>query len=617
MRIRRFLPLAYAAVLAAGYALVFVVPWHVAAGAPAESSSYAVGFSNRASVAGVLLTAAALFALGIAGRKGADGRSFVREHPCSRGEAVPWQLVAVALLVAVTSAVFFAWIAYGTWTYGEKNYFLDRMAYVLNGNVPYRDMEFTYGPLLAYLPAAAWRALAPLGVSPVAAYEAVYVVLFASGVPLLAYAANRLGLARGQRAALFASTWAATAFNETVGINGLLVRFLLPVAAVLFFHARASKALERHGGPAALALGGWSFAAAAVCFAMSPEVGIACFLGLGVYLGWTARARRRREALWAFGGLMLAPALAVLAFGPAVFTHLRGMAGGALNFPVVPSPSVLVLLAALFGGAALLPRFLSADRPGAPALLALAVAGAVMLAGALGRADTSHVFFYGLVTVFGAAPLLAAARPRAFAAWVVLFALVFTLAHWLVIRYDYGAPIVDAAGRTPGISRRVSGRIALTVGLTRARGWTAWERGRAKPVSTEVDAFAAYRPLAAPLGFVDGTGLELGRRGWLASPYFRGVPFTPEQLATMEQHLEGAGYIMVEKSTAASLAQAATAQPARRVPGGSYAAYLMWPETFAERDSPPDLGRELRAYLAARYRVVTLIGPYAVLERKE
>lgn len=70
MRFRRLLPLAYAAVLVVAYVLVFVLPWHVAPGMPANSDSYAVGFSNRTSLAGALLAAGALFALGYASRRG-------------------------------------------------------------------------------------------------------------------------------------------------------------------------------------------------------------------------------------------------------------------------------------------------------------------------------------------------------------------------------------------------------------------------------------------------------------------------------------------------------------------------------------------------------------------
>jgi hypothetical protein len=619
MRFRRLLlAVAYAVVLAAGYALVFVAPWHAAPGSPSNSDSYAVGFSNRVSLLGVLFTAAALFGLGFVARK-RDGRPLVRSERPEKGEGVPWWLVALLLAVSVASAVFFVWISYRWWWYGEKNYFLDRLAYMVNGNVPYHDMEFTYGPLLAYLPSLAWRLLRPFGVPAQAAYGAVYVALFATGVPLLAYATNRLELTRGQRAALFAGVGACVAINETVGINGLLIRFLLPVAAVLFFHGRATEALARSGRDAALRLWLWAALAAVACFAVSPEVGIACFIAVGVYLAWLAVVMKRREAVWAILGLALTPLLAVASLGTALFTHLLGMASGALNFPVVPSPDVLVFLFALLGASALLPRFLCPDQPATPAMLGLGVIAAVMLAGALGRADTSHVYFYGVAAAFFAAPVLAAVWRPAFFTWILAFAVVFVAAHWMTVRYDYSGAIVDAAAGTPGVSRLEAGRLARLVGLPRQNGYQAWDQSRGPAAAIDVEAFRPYQPIAAPLGFTDETGMRLAERGWLASPYFRGVPFTPEQLTIEREYLGRARHVMVLKSYWDTIGAQpdASAKQAPPVYGTKYFDLLMWPQSFPMRNEPPDLAGELKAYIAGNYRFVTTVGSYAVLERKE
>ncbi len=249
-------------------------------------------------------------------------------------------------------------------------------------------------------------------------------------------------------------------------------------------------------------------------------------------------------------------------------------------------------------------------------LLALGAAGVVMLAGALGRADTSHVYFYGLAVAFLAAPLLAAVRGRAFALWVVAFAAVFVAAHWLILHYDYGHMIVQAAGRTPGMPRAAAGRVALAVGWARGDGWAAWERGARAPVEPDLAALARYRPLAAPLGFADGTGLALAERGWLGSPYFRGVPFTRKQLDTMERHLDRADHILLDKATAAALRGGRSPAPGRSV-GAKNFVRLMWPESFPRVNETPDLAQELREYLAKHYRAAAETGRYTVLERKE
>src|SRR5204863_2064070 len=143
------------------------------------------------------------------------------------------------------------------------------LAYVLSGWRAYRDFEFTYGPLLIYLPAWASQVLQPLGISAAGAYSLTWIVAYASGVPLLAWCVNRLALTRVQRNVTFVAIGVAASFNESVGMNGLLLRFLMPAVALLALHAAASRATDRWRVPVlaaatcACGLAGW---------AVSPEV---------------------------------------------------------------------------------------------------------------------------------------------------------------------------------------------------------------------------------------------------------------------------------------------------------------------------------------------------------
>lgn len=609
-RLRIALP--YAVVVFAGWLAVFVAPWHLSAGThPVISDSYAIGFDNQIAMLGALLACAALFAVGLWRHREAGGGPLVLDAAPPRRERVSAWLVALLFVVSAATAVFFAWLAIKSYTYGEKNYFLDRLAYVLGGGIPYRDVEFTYGPLLIYLPVFVARLLAPLGVGPSGAYSLTQIAMYLTGVPLLAYCVDRLALTHRQRNALFAAVGVVVAWNETVGVNGLLLRFLMPAAALMLLHSIARRA---GGRLRPLAVGG-GVALAGICgLAVSPEVGVAVLVGAAVYV-CALLPTDRRAALVGALGLPVAPLLAYAVLGDGAMRHLVGMAGGALNFPVVPGPPMLVLLGTAAGAAALLPRHVGPRDAGAPAALALAAAGAVMLVGALGRADASHAFCYGLTLALLAAALLAARSPRAFAAYAGVFCGVFLAAHLLMLVFDYGGMMVAAAARDGGIPDVSVARIAQGLDVDPETALAMRERARLA-AAPDPRPFAPYAPLVAPLGFRDGLGLALGERGMLGSSYFRGTPYTPEQLAVQLGYLRRARHLIVPDAYAAALV---TPPPthASRPAGGDYGFLLMWPQQFAQVRRLPPLVEDVRMWIAARYRPVMSRDGYTVLERKE
>ena len=221
-------------------------------------------------------------------------------------------------------------------------------------------MEFTYGPLLAYLPVWLARVLRPAGIGIVAAYSLTFVAAFAAGRPA-ARVVRRPPRDHARDSATRRSRRSGSppSFNETVGLNGLLLRFLMPAAALLALHAAAARA--RRPRPGARARGEPSPLAGIAGFALSrPRSASRCTAGAAAYLAMLAvreprvlparrRARGRRRC-WC------GRSSAATRSGTSL-----GMAGGALNFPVVPGPPVVVLLAGAAAAAALLPRHLGRD----------------------------------------------------------------------------------------------------------------------------------------------------------------------------------------------------------------------------------------------------------------
>jgi len=605
----RRLHFGYATVIAVGSAFVFVAPWHSPGEtAPAISDSYALGFDNHVAMVGVLACLAALIALSWR-HLGADGPLVLDSAP-PRNERVSTWLVTLLLAVTLASAMFFTWFALNAYGYGEKNYFLDRLTYVLAGWMPYRDFEFTYGPLLIYLPAWAAQALQPLGISAAGAYSLTWIATYASGVPLLAWCVNRLAFTRAQRNVTFAAIGIAVSFNESVGMNGLLLRFLMPVAALLALQTAASRAKGRWrvvlltAATAACGLAGW---------AVSPELGIAVLAGAAAYLAATAMGEPR--VLASLLGLVVAPLVEWALFGAAPLRQLFGMAGGALNFPVVPGPPMIVLLGGGVIVAALLPRHLGHGRPGAAAALALGIASGTMLIGALGRADSSHAYFYGIPVALLAFATLARRSSRVFAAFALAYGVVFLSAHVIALSEDYGAALVEAAVSRPELTYLQVLSIANFFGVDAGMIKTMVIRA-ARFSHPDATPFERYAPLAAPAGFRNGLGFALAARGWLAPAYFRGTPFTPAQLDVEIASLEPTRDLIVPDDYAEALRAARPADPPPETLGGfRYWALLMWPQRFPERHVQPDLSRRLMAWVGQRYHAVATIGGYTVLQR--
>jgi hypothetical protein len=609
----RLLTLLYAAAGAAGYLLIFVLPWHVSPGVPSVSDSYALGFSNRASLAGVLVTCVALFILSWASSPRAP-RALIRTERAPDGERIHPLLIAGAVAITLAAAVFFIWLA-GSRPWGEMAYFMDRLSYLVGGKVPYRDFEFDYGPALLYVPYLAWRLLQPLGISLRAAYEIVFVAMFCAGVPLIAYVVDRLELPKRQRTGLFIALWVPVAVNETLGIQGMVLRFLLPAAAIVFLHGQARTALGRTPSRAAVRLWLAAVLGAVACYAMSPEIGVAALLALGAYLATLAVTGRRREALPALGGLALSGVVVVAAAGTSSVVHLIAVSGGALNFPVVPSPTVLVLLAAALGSAVLLPRYLSSAGPGTPATLALATAAAVMLAGAFGRADGSHLLFDGMLAACLAAAVFAATSRRLFTTYAVAFAVIFVGAHALTLQHDYGKLVVMGAVDR-GASSANASTLAGVLGLGSADTSAALAAGPYAPGKVpDMAALRPYAPLAA-MWVTPETRLALAGAGILASPYFRDVPYTEAELAIQLDYLDRAGHVIMPASDAADLPTDAAGTKARRTLGGDrYGSLLMWPQVFPVSNRMPDLKAELAAHLLKHFKVVAQFDGYAVMVR--
>lgn len=380
----------------------FLLPWHLHVH-PTVSVSYLVGFNNQTSWF-FFLAFLALFTF--------LGPRFVSLETPQGGELsrrVLWWVLA-GTLVSTALMYFLQRPISG---YGEAGYFCDRTTQLLSGHTPYRDFEFAYGPALLYIPATLARLLHG---DLRDAYGVTYVLACLTGTYLLWVTCNWLdGSIAGRRAAFF-FFWAASLISTlNYGLNYSLLRFILPIFLLILIHR-----LARGNGVDTLA----PYIAVVVGFILmscvSPELALALVVGSMLPLVIRVSRSRRRIMLLAFTSVALLVS-AGIAFKFGLYGTMFAIRGGYLNFPVVPGPYTLMLLAAAAITGCVAGTQLSEGRHGTA--LPLLCYSLPASAAALGRCDGGHVLLNGIALFLCAIVAIRSVR---------ILGTIFLWAMWLV-----------------------------------------------------------------------------------------------------------------------------------------------------------------------------------------
>lgn len=407
---------------AATMAAVFVVPFRVGAGAPIVSTSYLVGYSNRAALWIVVLGALALSLARVLSPATGDHARDVpgpRAYPSVRA-------AALGIAPCVIAILFVAVLTSADLSYAEASYFMRRLECVVAGEVPVRDFEYAYGPLLAYGPAALASWFKGAGALKWG-YLAAMAGSSAAGLAMLALVVGTLGM--GARASAVFVLLAVVTTPLLMGLNDSLLRFIAPFAIVAaMYQAGGSERLSarwRQVSVLVLASVGTGF-----CLLISPDTGMACVIGVVTYQASRLRGEGPR-ALPALLGTVTAvggTTCIFAAFGGGKYLAAPlAYAGGAFNLPVLPSPATAIYLASLLWVVSTEGALFLRGR-GSPVLVAFAALAMAFSPAALGRCDVAHLLLNGLGVYLLAFRRLAGLPGRRFAAYLAGFALVFGVA---------------------------------------------------------------------------------------------------------------------------------------------------------------------------------------------
>jgi hypothetical protein len=390
-------------------AAVFCLP-RVFPTAPSASDSYLFGYDNRVGIILLLL----FVAVGAIWTKGLGIGSAV----ASERRHLPRTLLFVSLAVVALGCAIMYLIAGRYNGFGESFYLIDRAWLLHIGRLPYRDFEFAYGPAQLYVPLLLQRAL---HLSVPQAYYLFWVLSYLFGTYLLFKSIDLIDFPSARKPWIFALLFAAGLFAIIrMGTNYTFLRYALPIYLVLliqrrFGSARASSIAED------LSL---SAAFCALLILLSPETAVAFAFATVCICIFRPGVSRSTRAIVATGLIVVFALEFLVALKLRVLDALLADGGGAISFPIVPGPTILVYFAAVFIGACYLYSKFSAhlEDDNTLGLLFLSIP---MVAAALGRCDPSHVFWNGLALFLATLLYLSTYRRAWIACSMAFFLCVF------------------------------------------------------------------------------------------------------------------------------------------------------------------------------------------------
>jgi hypothetical protein len=363
---------------------VFFLPYLVPV-APSVSLSYLVGYNNHAAF---LLFSLGSLALAILCRKQFS-------HSLSIDQPLGLPSLVIALFVALTCCAYRLLPLARHQPGGEALYALNRIQMLVQGFRPYRDFEFAYGPAHLYIPVLLMRLTHG---SVMHGYYAWWLLQWLVGTAMLWGAVRLLPLPFPHRRIVFWIVFAiqlpgilaeGTAYTPTRSIGSAF--FVILVAS--FLRREKSSLLAA----AILSV------AAALC--ISSEQGLAVFAGLLVWFLLLAITRQNVLTLRDAGIFLVGAALVFFCcWRMGEFSTLLVFSQGAFSFPLLPSPTNIVILITYVAAAcaavyALFGR--SFDSPVVPLFLT----GFALLPASMGRCDYGHLLLAAPAWLLGVAAI--------------------------------------------------------------------------------------------------------------------------------------------------------------------------------------------------------------------
>jgi len=361
---------------------------------PSISLSYVVGFSNRTAVL-LLVLGTALFA-------------WVTRGEMAEMDAADSTLSPATLYIwlgIVLAACLIRWqLPAGRAPGHDAVYFFNRLQMLAAGRAPFQQFEFVYGPLLLY---PSYWIMRLLHTSAKSGYYAWWTIQWLIGTFMIWALVRAMDFPIRRRNVLFGFLFLAQI--NAIMMEGMNSGPFRSYCAAFVVYA-AHWAWKRFGGAWALPIAGLMALCVAIACSVDQAIGVAA--GLAAYLLLLSVCRWPGSS---WKGFFLFIAGCVVCFGLAargsLLVSLSPFASGGFSFPILPSPSILLVLFIYVVAGCLLVRCIYQKRLDS-VVIPLTLAGCAMLPSALGRCDMWHIVTARPAFVVGVAGIFAMSSIR-------------------------------------------------------------------------------------------------------------------------------------------------------------------------------------------------------------
>ena len=532
------------------YYAIFRLPFRFPPRQRLWSASYAFGYNNGVAILamGILLGGIALFLFWRHREVTELKIDFAGEPVVAERKAMGWAFALVSILYALlTFAMYLYYMQTASWLMWEVRHFLHRTRLMeLYGLRPYVDFQAEYGPLLIVTAVYVHKLLRSLGSSLEQSYFISHFLLNLAGLWCIHYVLSRARMPQATRITAFILL-AIAGFAPYMGLNGVLPRYLCPIACLLLGH----RILSREQSQPATAR--WCLRAVltillllAINVMLSPEAAMAFAIAWLTYAVLMLRSNRALLAT-SIVAMIAAAIVCWLTLPDAYYGSLLHFSEGANNFPLIPALHIVFYVLTLF---LIVPPLLAAGlgRSGQSHLAAAAFCTAlgvlcvVMAPGALGRCDPPHVLFYGMVASMLLMIRFGNTSRGAFAAYAVAYAGVFIIFMQLVnLHAFFQVPLRSLL--SPHGLKTVVRHLRST-------------RGTDQPSTLALSALNRYPKLALPLATFGDPKVEnyVVCRGQLAPEYYVAIVgvYTSAALEHKLHDVARAECLLVPKTLATS-----------------------------------------------------------------
>ncbi len=421
---------------------VFLLPFYIPRKVPAVSASYDYQFNNIISVIALCLS---LLIGSIFFYKHYDKEIHLLQVEKLFVTNIETQLSiknAFILFFIHSFAILCLYLLNANYGYAEGNYFLLRIDRLSLGQEPYKDFEYAYGILLIYLP----KIITDLFHFPtsVAGYYISLIFLNTIGIYFLYYVLNSFNVDKTKKRIIFFSIGLAC-IPLTLGMNYILIRFITPIAC-LFFLSRIIKKLENASLKNCIFIALAAVAVSLLNFIISIEVGLAVLLSILGYLFFSIVLNKKTFHIITLLVCGILIALILLFPGRSFGLMIKVFAAGGNNWVVIPSPSIVLFIVSFLMTNFIFCAFII-EKKVCFLTCALLIFNIIMLAGAFGRCDPGHIFWYGLSSLIVIWMFMAFVNSKYFKIYTIAFISIFVIGMNLSGIYVYRTELTTLVAR--------------------------------------------------------------------------------------------------------------------------------------------------------------------------